>query len=73
MESMAEVIAKAPRATTKSEFPQIAKTTASEEATLATTALQIMFRFFTKPSFFCQGEFFLANGLKGLAKLLHHF
>jgi hypothetical protein len=69
MESMAEVIATAPRAIATSGFPQIATMTASAEATLATTDVQIMFRFFNlTTSFFCQGEFYLANGQTGHAK-----
>jgi len=46
MESMAVVIATAPNAIATSGLPQIATTTASAEARLATTALQIMFKFF---------------------------
>lgn len=46
IESMAEVIAVAPRAIATSESPQIATMTASAEAPLATTAVQIILRFF---------------------------
>ena len=46
MESMAEAIATAPNAIATSGSPQIAKTTASAEATLATTADQTMPKFF---------------------------
>jgi len=72
MESMAEVIATAPNAIATSGSPQIAKTTASAEATLATTAVQIMFKFNWKPSFSYQGEFVLSSEQTGLAEL-HHF
>jgi hypothetical protein len=73
MESMAEAIAVAPRAIATSESPQIATMTASAEAPLATTDVQTILRFFKlMTSFFCQGEFYLANGLKGLARYLHH-
>jgi hypothetical protein len=73
MDSMAEVIATAPKAIATSGSPQIAITTASAEATLATTAVQIMFKFFNwKPSFSCQGEFVLSNEQTGLVKA-HHF
>lgn len=59
---MAEVIATAPNAIATSGSPQIAKTTASAEATLATTAVQTMFRFFKlMTSFVYQGEFYLAD------------
>ena len=46
IESMAEVIAVAPRAIATSESPQIATMTASAEAPLATTAVQVILRFF---------------------------
>lgn len=46
MESMAEVIATAPNAIATSGSPQIAKTTASAEAPLATTADQTIPKFF---------------------------
>jgi hypothetical protein len=46
MESMAEAIATAPNAIDTSGSPQIAKTTASAEATLATTADQTIPKFF---------------------------
>lgn len=46
MESMAEVIAMAPNAIATSGSPQIAKTTASAEAPLATTADQTIPKFF---------------------------
>lgn len=60
---MAEVIATAPNAIATSGSPQIAKTTASAEATLATTAVQIILRFFkVLTSFVYQGEFYLADG-----------
>jgi len=61
IDSMAEVIAKAPKAIATSGLPKIETITASAEAVTATTADQITF-FKLMTSFVCQGEFYLADG-----------
>lgn len=66
---MAEAIDTAPKAKATLGSPHRATNTASAPATLETTAVQIRFRFFNlTTSFFCQGEFYLANERKGLAR-----
>lgn len=72
-ESMAEAIDTAPKVKATLESPHRATRTASAPVRLEITAVQIRFKFFNlTTSFFCQGEFYLANGRTGLAKQLHY-
>jgi hypothetical protein len=68
-ESMAEAIDTAPKAKATSGSPQRATKTASAPVRLETTAVQIMFKFFNlMTSFFCRGEFYLADEQTGHAR-----